>query len=383
MIKINDRSKCCGCSACVTICPKSCIRFDEDEQGFRYPIVDESLCINCGLCEKVCPCLNDLSEQQPSNVYAFINEDPKIRENSSSGGFFSIIANYVLEHNGVVFGARFNDKWEVVHDYFESSVQLDKFRRSKYSQSIIGNTFKDAQKFLKDGRLVLYTGTPCQIEGLKLYLRRDYDNLITVEVVCHAVPSPLIWREYLKSVLKHNNISLKQVSSINFRDKTTGWKRFSLTIDKLNKCILSEDSAHNIYLRGFINNLFIRPSCFDCPSKGGRSKSDFSIADFWSIKQFKSDLDDNRGVTLLYVNTPEGERVLNNLNVKLHELDSTKVLNIVYSNSTKEKYPISKFWELYNRKGLDAIEIICNKLRPNPIMSFVSRGFGYIKRKLK
>ena len=206
-------------------CPNACIIMLEDEQGFLYPKVDTAKCIDCGLCEKVCPVLNHGEPRQPLVCYAAIHHDEKIRLASSSGGVFTALAEYVITNSGVVFGARFNEKWEVVHDYTETIEGLAAFRGSKYVQSTIGDNYRLAEQFLKDGRQVLFTGTPCQIAGLNNYLRKEYENLLSVEVACHGVPSPLVWREYIKD---------KNPTSINFRDKRNGWKEFGLNINTRN-----------------------------------------------------------------------------------------------------------------------------------------------------
>lgn len=197
MIDIKDKKLCCGCNACVQRCPKQCISVQKDEEGFLYPIVDLSICIDCGLCEKVCLVLNQGSERNPIEVFAAVNKDDSIRMQSSSGGIFTALAEQIIQEKGVVFGARFDEKWEVKHDYTETIEGLKAFRGSKYVQSRIGDTFSKAEFFLKAGRKVMFTGTPCQIAGLRLFLRKEYENLLAVDIICHGVPSPLVWRKYL------------------------------------------------------------------------------------------------------------------------------------------------------------------------------------------
>ena len=197
MIDIKEKNNCCGCSACVQICPKQCISMAADNEGFLYPQVNSAICIDCGLCEKVCPVINQSAPREPLVVYAAKNNNEDIRLKSSSGGIFTLLAEKVIEEGGVVFGAKFDADWNVVHDYTETIEGLAAFRGSKYVQSIIGDNFKTAKQFLNNGRKVLFSGTPCQIAGLKKYLRKEYDNLLTVDVVCHGVPSPMVWRDYL------------------------------------------------------------------------------------------------------------------------------------------------------------------------------------------
>lgn len=408
MIQIEDKNKCCGCAACVQACPKNCISFEEDEHGFRYPLVNKVVCIDCGLCEKVCPCINQAESKKPLKVYAATNPNEEIRMKSSSGGVFSILAEAIIEEGGVVFGARFNEKWEVVHDYTESKEGLDAFRGSKYVQSRIGDTYKQCREFLKQGRRVLFSGTSCQISGLILFLHKEYDNLFTIDVVCHGVPSPKVWRDYLKAVIDRpqggagkNTVfsSLNEkpvITGISFRDKSTGWKKYGFvvrgkTASKAdNYSVLSSDTfflvhetvQNNLYMQGFINNLFIRPSCFFCPSKQGKCNSDYSLADFWTIKLYNAIHDDDKGVTLLYIHSEKAIDFIKMLEIDLVDLDTEKELNIAFSKSTKEKYPTIKFWSKYHKDGLPSIPQICKSIKPSLFRLFYNRVISYIERKM-
>lgn len=200
MIRIDRPTDCCGCEACAQRCPKQCIAMHADAEGFLYPRINTAACIDCGLCEQVCPVLRPAAPRTPTAVYAAKNPDERIRMESSSGGVFTLLAERTIRAGGVVFGARFDEAWEVVHDSTETIEGLAAFRGSKYVQSRIGTSFARAEEFLKQGRQVLFTGTPCQIAGLNRFLRRSYDNLLTVDVVCHGVPSPLVWRRYLDEI---------------------------------------------------------------------------------------------------------------------------------------------------------------------------------------
>lgn len=405
MIYIKDKQKCCGCSSCVQVCPKQCISFNEDEQGFRYPLVDHKSCISCGLCEKVCPCINTESSKQPLKVFAAINPNEEQRMKSSSGGIFTLLAESVIDKGGVVFGARFNENWEVIHSYVETKEELKFFRGSKYVQSQIGETFKQAQEFLKANRIVLFSATPCQISGLKKFLHKEYENLITVDVVCHGVPSPKVWRDYLFSLSKRRgterNLSLlyqkgiQMITGIDFRNKSRGWKNYRFIVygsvenNKLNnknlQCkneIINSSVRDNIFMKAFLNNLILRPSCFNCPSKSGKSYSDFSLADFWSIKLYAPQLDDGKGVSLLYVHTNKALQMLQAIEFRGKELDCSKTLNTAFSCNAKEKYPADKFWIKYEQKGLEIIPDICNKIKPSPIIQFIRRVISFIKRRL-
>lgn len=218
MITIKDKQDCCGCGACAQRCPQSCIKMIEDKEGFLYPQINISACINCNLCNKVCPIINKNNPQNPIYSYAAINTNDEIRLRSSSGGLFSAFSEAILNQGGIVFGAKFNQNWEVIHGYTETIDNLYQFRSSKYVQSIIGNCYIQTEKFLKTGKIVLFSGTPCQISGLKHFLKKEYENLITVEILCYGVPSPLAWESYLRSISNKKS----SITDINFRDKSTG-----------------------------------------------------------------------------------------------------------------------------------------------------------------
>lgn len=336
MIEILEKAACCGCSACAEKCPKQCIRLKEDNEGFLYPQVDRDTCIDCGICEKVCPVINQSDERDSLHVYAAKNRNEEIRLKSSSGGIFTLLAEETLKENGVVFGARFDENWEVKHDCTETMEGLAAFRGSKYLQSRMEDSYKKAETFLKQGRKVLFSGSPCQIAGLRKFLRKEYENLLAVDFICHGVPSPKVWRMYLDETCQKiiDQGGKKSVSSvlanggrkscieaIGFRDKISGWKKFSFFL-KLNSRIIKggkntagffEPHPGNIFMRGFLSNLYLRPSCHSCAAKSGKSGSDITIADYWGIHHFMPDFDDDRGVGLVLVNSLKGEKLYNSL----------------------------------------------------------------------
>ena len=314
MIQIKDKSACCGCSACYAICPKQCITLSADKEGFLYPVVNAEVCINCGLCEKVCPVLHPKKKKTEPEVFAVINTDEKIRLQSSSGGIFTFIAEKVIDEGGVVFGARFNENWEVVHDYTENKEGLSYFRGSKYVQSNLGNTFNQAKSFLGAGRKVMFTGTPCQIAGLKNFLRKSYDNLLTVDVVCHGVPSPAVWKGYLtwsaKNIYKNQSLpkeawELKDViQNISFRSKEKVWKNFHVAIEYKNGERESIPFYQNLYMRAFLSDFSLRPSCFACPAKLDSLQGDLTLADCWGVDKLKPEIDDDKGCGLILIHNP-------------------------------------------------------------------------------
>lgn len=370
MIHISDKSQCCGCEACVQVCPKHCIRFMRDHEGFFYPEAESDTCIQCGLCEKVCPVLHPAESSEPLHVYAAKNRKDKELLESSSGGLFCLIAKEVIKSGGVVFGARFNEKWEVEHDYAETEDGLKPFMGSKYVQSRIGNCYKKTKDFLAQGRKVLFTGTPCQIAGLKNFLRKEDDNLLTVDVLCHGVPSPAMWQQYLEEIKEsarkgENTVSLPfnppisgcdtlaggrdvEIESIAFRDKRLGWKKYSFALTlaevtadgKKNTVSFSHVYRDNPYMKGMLNNLFTRPICYKCPFRCQKSKSDLSLGDFWEIENKDSRFADDKGTSMVLINNENGLQIWDSI-----------CENIVFA---KKSYP-------------DAIDICSMIMKPVPM----------------
>ena len=312
MIKIIDKVQCCGCSACVQRCPKGCITMVQDEEGFFYPQVDAETCIDCGLCEKVCPILTSKLSHEPLKVFAAKNPDDEIRKESSSGGIFTMLAESVIHEGGVVFGVRWSKEWNVEHSYTENIEGLKAFRGSKYVQSNINGSYLKAESFLKAGRKVLFSGTPCQIAGLKTFLRKEYDNLLSVECACHGVPSPGLWQKYLSEVTKG-----RSVESIYHRDKRTGWRNYSVVIKFADGSEISELHDNNTWMRAFIKNLTLRPSCHQCAFKSFKSQADITLADLWGDRKLLPNQNEDKGITLVINRSHKASGVLNNVeNIK-------------------------------------------------------------------
>lgn len=344
MISLIDKKKCVGCHACVQRCPKSCIRMKEDEEGFLYPETAVSLCIDCHLCERVCPVLSPKEEGRQPEVYAMKNRDEEVRSRSSSGGIFSLVAAEILTEGGVVFGARLNDRWEVVHDYTEQLQGLPPFLGSKYVQSKIGNSYRQAEQFLKAGRCVLFSGTPCQIAGLLGYLGEEKGHLITLDVICHGVPSPRIWDSYLRELLEKKLAVGEEalVKEVSFRNKEQGWKDYNFVIQGTTensvgiKKWISEPWKENSFMRGFLGDLYLRPSCYACPVKSFRSGSDITLGDFWGIEEVLPEWDDDRGISAVFVHSEKGKEVIQRIKDKCEGVES-RYEYVVRRNPSLEK----------------------------------------------
>lgn len=406
MINITDKSQCCGCNACVQCCPKQCLTMHEDEEGFLYPRGEEALCIDCGLCEKLCLIINQNNPRQPLKVFVGKNTNENQRLFSSSGGVFVLLAEQIINSGGVVFGARFDKNWEVEHCYVETREELEPLMRSKYVQSKIGNTYKEAEQFLKQGRKVLFVGTSCQIAGLHKFLRREYDNLLAVDFICHGVPSPGVWRKYLQyinenfsrsemagknSVLSFSLKSIPVITGINFREKQLdgyGWKKFGFVVHgKLpskgnqNTVLLSTMFGKDAFMKAFLQNLILRPSCYACPSKEGRSCSDITLGDAWGVWNKYPEMDDDKGLSMIAIYTVKGEQILKDLNLEL--------LNFSYKDLVKYNSSIccsvykprqrELFWTRFPSEGFSCIESIVKSMQP----SLLSRIFNGLKQIMK
>lgn len=354
-INIKDKKKCSGCTACQQICPKHCINMFSDNEGFLYPKVDLKNCINCGLCEKACPDINPLECRLPINCYAVKNKNLDIRKESSSGGVFSLLAEKVLSQKGVVFGARFDSHWQVVMDYTENIEGLDKFRGSKYVKCDIGNTYSKVKDFLSSGRKVLYSGSSCQIAGLRKFLKHDYENLLFVDYLCHGAPSPLLWKKYIEEISRNDVSSLTNIS---FRNKKRGWKNFSIIIKRGKEVLVDSVFSENIYMRAFLADMSLRPSCYQCSARNGHSGADITIGDHWAIRDINSSFDDNEGVSLVLINTEKGSCAFEDLNANIIETDfvESKKWNGAFYDKTEEHLHRKRFFrKLQYRTDVSAL----------------------------
>lgn len=299
---------CCGCSACSNVCPTTCISMADDAAGFRYPTIDDEVCVHCGKCDRVCPVLNQRARDDCHNAWWAFSKNDETLLRSSSGGVFSLLAERVLEKGGIVCGARFGEtNRAVVHDFASESSRARQFLRSKYVQSYGDRDLYDALKdSLRAGTDVLFSGTACQIAGLKNSLEIDHvpqDTLILVDVICHGVPSPKLWSKWVGYVEERED---SKVVDINFRDKVTGWSAFSVSYFLANGKTRSAPATDDWYMKAFFDNASLRPSCFRCPSKR-RCGSDLTLGDYWGISESHPRVDSGRGVSAVICSTKKGD----------------------------------------------------------------------------
>jgi len=307
-IKVNR--DCMGCHGCQNICPKNCITMDVDKEGFLYPKVDYDLCIKCNRCIDSCPIVNKTSVDNNPVAYASINRNEQIRMASSSGGLFTLISKLVIDKRGVVFGASFNNKFELEHNYVDNEEELSKLRGSKYVQSKIGYSYINAKDFLDSGRIVLFSGTPCQIAGLNSYLMKPYDNLLTLDIICHGVPSPEVWRKYVEF---RERAAQSSIQRIDFRQKNEGWNRYSVLFLFKNNTEYRRTLNEDLYMKAFLSDICLRPSCYNCGFKTLNRQSDMTLADFWGIENILPEMDDNKGTSLIFVNSKKGREMFDSM----------------------------------------------------------------------
>ncbi len=383
--KINNKKDCMGCHACASICPKSCISMESDQEGFLYPNVDYNLCIRCKQCINVCPIINKEEVMNDPVAYSCINNDETVRLDSSSGGIFTLVAERVIARDGAVFGASFNDQSEVVHVFVETKENLEQLRGSKYVQSKIGNSYKKAKEFLDSGREVLFTGTPCQIAGLKSYLDKLYTNLSTMDIVCHGVPSPDVWHKYVEF---RETVAGSLAQRIAFRRKDEGWKRFSVSFLFKNNTEYRQNLRNDLFMRAFLKDVCLRPACYDCKYKGLNRQSDLTLADFWGVQNILPEMDDDKGTSLIFVNSEMGQRLFNEVKDKMlyQEVDINEAVKYNSAAIKSVKYNPKRDGFMVEKESLPFDKLVakyCNEPLQRRIRIKVRSGIKKILVKTK
>lgn len=363
---LQDQDKCCGCEACKQICPQHCIQMNRNEEGFLYPEINNEKCIECGKCRKVCPVINykqlDDSDQYPKAIGGW-HKDSKVVQNSSSGGAFTLFAQYILDQNGYVFGCTLDRNMHAVHVGVNNDRDLDLLRKSKYVQSEIGNVYNEIYEILKRGRNVLFVGTPCQAAGLFYFMKQktcDFNNvrhnLVICDFICHGVPSPEVFHQYIKDIEKKKK---KKVITFNFRCKDHGWRASGL---QLGTEIIYEDKERerkypafkDAYMNGFLDDVYLRKSCYSCNFKQKRHcYSDITLADFWGVNFCYPQLNNKKGTSLILIHNTWGEKIFDLVKQDFfyEECDINKALlkNRTITRSAGYGEKREKFFENYQK----------------------------------
>ncbi len=318
MISVYDRdTECCGCEACRQICPKQCITMLPDDKGFIYPKINQSACIDCKLCQSVCPLHSTVEAQPNDNCYIYLNNDEKYRlQCASSGAFESLCKSFAGSNKEVVvFGCEMSDDFQVMHSYCLNYKGIDRFKKSKYLQSKIGDSFIHAKRFLQEGKFVIFSGVPCQVYGLKKFLRKNYDNLLLIDLLCHGIPSQKVFNSYIRSLQFAYG---KKVIKYNFRHKEIymgKWQNLSVKATFSNGKDVSLNCSEDLYMVGFLSGLFNRDCCYECKFASTSRCSDLTIGDFWGISEYNPEYDESKtnGTSLIIASTEKGRMVLKNL----------------------------------------------------------------------
>ncbi len=333
-ISLQEGTQCTGCGACYNVCGTGAITMCADTEGFLYPKIDRMLCVKCGACESVCPMGKTRQMKSMPGAYYAYSKDEAIRRASSSGGVFTHLAQAILSKSGAVAGVMMDEAQTVRHVVIDSAEKLYMLRGSKYVQSDTGDIYRQIKQLLKAGKPVLFTGTPCQAAALRQYLSKDYDNLYVQDIICHGVPSPGVWQEYLRQTCRAADIA-----EVSFRDKTESWYNYALKITHQDGTAFLENKSENIYIRAFLSNLSLRPSCYDCQFKGDERAADITLADYWGVYDIHPELPGKNGISLVLTHTEKGERLLRSIqdSLVLGQTDRVRAIamNPAYGKSVK------------------------------------------------
>lgn len=340
---IKNKKDCSGCTACFAVCPTNCITMEADDDGFAYPVVNHRKCVECGVCVTSCPIQYPLTGQM-LDAYALYNNNKYIRKKSTSGGFFYVLAHYVITGlDGVVFGARFDESMQVIHTYATTVEAIKPLMGSKYVNSDLKNSFHEVKQFLKKGLFVLFSGLPCQIAGLKAFLDKEYPNLITLDVFCYGVSSHTVFDKYLSEYDNSDDII-----DFKFRAKDISWTDYGAKVVYANGAENFSHHLENDYMYLYLNNYFFRPACYSCIFKTKSKVSDFFIGDYWNVQDHHRNIYDKYGVSAVFVNTEKGriffDKISNQFSIQTTSYDKIRDHNIALDTSaSKPKYPkISK-----------------------------------------
>lgn len=351
----SDGSECCGCSACRNICPRNAISMRENADGFAYPQVDAARCTDCGLCERVCPMRHRPQANRAAlpEFYALKHRSEEVRMQSSSGGAFTALSDWILAQGGTVYGAAFDCGFQVCHRRAATCKERDAFRGSKYVQSRVGTVFIQVKQDLQSGLPVLFSGTPCQVGGLASYLAVsgiNSDRLFLCDLVCHGTPSPKLWTDYLRYLEKRYR---SKIRSYSFRDKKFGWRGYQTSVTFQNGLSVHNCKDILAYTKLFGMGLGLRPACYRCPYASLQRPSDLTIGDFWGIEKAMPDFEDKKGVSLVLVHTEKGKRLLLSLRDRL-ELRPLLPEQGMQWNLQKPSVPACSpddFWRDYRAHG--------------------------------
>lgn len=368
------KADCTGCGACAARCPKDAISMEKDKEGFLYPQTDPMLCVDCDLCRRVCPSLQGVVCHETPVAVAAKHKDDAVRQKSSSGGVFTGLAQRILDRGGVICAAVYDENFAVVH---KIGAEIAPFCGAKYAQSYAGHLFPALQSLLKEGKQVLFVGTPCQCAGLSRYLGKTPENLVLVDMICHGVPSREVWKAYLFSHAQ------RPMGTVNMRSKSSGWSHYGYSVEIHSRETYTCPQNRDPYMRGFTANLFLRPSCSKCNFKGLERCTDMTLGDFWGIWDLLPEFDDNKGTSLLLIHSEKGRALWDEIQNEFdhHPFDPQQAIS---SNPSAEisSPPHPKRDEFFERLWHEHFDkLVWDCLEPKPQKtSLLRRALGRIRR---
>ncbi len=373
---------CTLCKACSNACPVDAISFKNEYLDFEYPLINYDKCIMCNKCENVCTALSMHESKSIKVAYAAKNKDETVRLNSTSGGMFIELAKYVLKSNGYVCGAIFDDDFSVKHIVSNSFAEVEKMSGSKYSQSDVGTVYREIKDLLNSGKLVLFTGSPCQTEGLILFLGKEYENLISVDFICHGITSRKLLKAYVSLKSKHFK---SNITDIHFRSKDLGWHNSSVKFEFENGKTYREPITIDYYYSElFLSNILLKECCYKCPSRNFKSKSDITLGDFWGAEVELPNYDDNKGISAVIINTPKGQKIFSEIenSIQKERVNIDTIVNynksILYSPN-----PSSKRKEFYLSSNTIGYEETLKKYYKKTMKNRLKKKIMFFLRKVK
>lgn len=360
MLEVLQKDKCCGCGACYSACGHDAITMQFDDEGFEYPVINQEACIDCGLCQATCPVIHydykkrkDYSDAQKGYAARNVNYEQRII--SSSGSIFPVIAEYIIDNGGIVVGVAYDENFNTKHLIIEKKEDIIKLQGSKYLQCKADNTtFKQIKKALIAGRKVLYSGMACQVEGLKQYLHKEYENLYTIDLICMGIPSPKVWQVYLDTFFNG-----ERIKHVNFKEKSIGWDSFCFHIET-DKRTFKEKGMSNLYLQSMFRSWNMRESCFQCPFKKAERISDYTLADCWGASRLVPDINDNKGLSSVIIHSQKGLSLWYKVGSKLDDRE-IPIEEIAKGNSNL----------IQNKEQSGNRELFYYKIKTNPRNGFV------------
>ncbi len=357
---IQKSEFCTGCGMCTAICPSSAIQMQPDEPGFLHPVVDSAKCTDCGLCSRKCPVSTPPQVSEHTNVLTGYVKDETLLSGSSSGAIFPVLAAEIIRRSGIIFGAAFDENFDVVHTTAETLSELAALCSSKYVQSrMTDGCYSQIKRALSAGRWVYFSGMPCQVAALKSYLGREYETLVTQDTACHSVPSPMVWKDYAAALEKRYNGKL---TSFSFRNKANGWEGYYICAEFDNGEKFQQPAAENPYQRGFLKGLYSRSSCFSCKFKGIERCSDITLADYWGVKGIQPEAYHPQGTSLILLHSEKGRALLESCKDKLQTAaaaDGAFAFNPAVLTPIQKPARYDEFWTGYGKVPFDDLDSAC------------------------